>query len=147
MGSIPHVMRAVRLQVVDGRREIAVEEIETPQPRHGETLVRVHAAAITRDELDWPADRFQQSRRTSSLESLHSSRVTSRTSQLATLSSRCRRSIVMERRRSTSQSRRDSSPRSHERSITRKRLQSPSPHSAPGRGCSIMGISLRASGC
>ena len=58
MGSIPHVMRAVRLHVVDGRREIAVEEIETPQPRHGEALVRVHAAAITRDELDWPADRL-----------------------------------------------------------------------------------------
>ena len=58
MGSIPHVMRAVRLHVVDGRREIAVEEIETPQPRRGEALVRVHAAAITRDELDWPADRL-----------------------------------------------------------------------------------------
>jgi NADPH:quinone reductase-like Zn-dependent oxidoreductase len=58
MGSIPHVMRAVRLHVVDGGREIAVEEIETPQPRHGEALVRVHAAAITRDELDWPADRL-----------------------------------------------------------------------------------------
>ena len=58
MGSIPHVMRAVRLHVVDGRREIAVEEIETPQPPHGEALVRVHAAAITRDELDWPADRL-----------------------------------------------------------------------------------------
>src|SRR4030095_5484350 len=58
MGSIPHVMRAVRLRVVDGRREIAVEEIETPQPRHGETLVRVHAAAVTRDDLDWPADRL-----------------------------------------------------------------------------------------
>jgi NADPH:quinone reductase-like Zn-dependent oxidoreductase len=58
MGSIPHVMQAVRLHVVDGRREIVVEEIETPQPRHGEALVRVHAAAITRDELDWPADRL-----------------------------------------------------------------------------------------
>jgi NADPH:quinone reductase-like Zn-dependent oxidoreductase len=58
MESIPHVMRAVRLHVVDGRREIAVEEVDTPQPRHGEALVRVHAAAITRDELDWPADRL-----------------------------------------------------------------------------------------
>src|SRR4029450_4486540 len=58
MGSIPQVMRAVRLHVVDGRREIAVEELETPQPRHGEALVRVHAAAITRNELDWPAERL-----------------------------------------------------------------------------------------
>src|SRR4029453_2657312 len=58
MGSIPHVMRAVRLHVVDGGREIAVDEVDTPQPRHGEALVRVHAAAITRDELDWPADRL-----------------------------------------------------------------------------------------
>jgi NADPH:quinone reductase-like Zn-dependent oxidoreductase len=34
------------------------EEIETPKPKEGEVLVRVHAAAITRDELDWPVDRL-----------------------------------------------------------------------------------------
>jgi NADPH:quinone reductase-like Zn-dependent oxidoreductase len=40
---------AVRLHP-DGLR---VEEIETPSPGPGEALVRVHAAAITRDELEW----------------------------------------------------------------------------------------------
>jgi NADPH:quinone reductase-like Zn-dependent oxidoreductase len=45
---------AVRLHD-DGLR---VEEIETPSPDRGEVLVRVHAAAITRDELEWPVDRL-----------------------------------------------------------------------------------------
>ncbi|HEX3225408.1 MAG TPA: NADP-dependent oxidoreductase [Gaiellaceae bacterium] len=35
-----------------------VEEIETPSPHPGEVLVRVHAAAITRGELEWPVDRL-----------------------------------------------------------------------------------------
>jgi NADPH:quinone reductase-like Zn-dependent oxidoreductase len=37
---------------------LKVEELETPSPDRGEVLVRVHAAAITRDELEWPADRL-----------------------------------------------------------------------------------------
>ena len=37
---------------------LKVEEIETPSPDSGEVLVRVHAAAITRDELEWPVDRL-----------------------------------------------------------------------------------------
>src|SRR5213083_1028492 len=37
---------------------LKVEEIETPSPDPGEVLVRVHAAAITRDELEWPFDRL-----------------------------------------------------------------------------------------
>lgn len=47
-------MHAVRLHS-DGLR---IEEIETPSPGDGEVLVRVHAAAITRDELGWPTDRL-----------------------------------------------------------------------------------------
>ena len=58
MESIPQVMRAVRLHAVDGLPDIAIEQIETPLPQRGEALVRVHAAAITRDELDWPTDRL-----------------------------------------------------------------------------------------
>jgi NADPH:quinone reductase-like Zn-dependent oxidoreductase len=49
-------MLAVRLHP-DGLR---LEEIPMPTPGAGagEVLVRVHAAAITRDELDWPTDRL-----------------------------------------------------------------------------------------
>src|ERR1700746_1458121 len=47
-------MLAVRLHD-DG---LKVEEIETPSADPGEVLVRVRAAAITRDELDWPVDRL-----------------------------------------------------------------------------------------
>ena len=47
-------MRAVRLYP-DG---LVLEEVPRPQPTQGEVLVRVHAAAITRDELTWPTDRL-----------------------------------------------------------------------------------------
>jgi NADPH:quinone reductase-like Zn-dependent oxidoreductase len=47
-------VRAVRLHSTG----LAVEELEAPRPQEGEALVRVHAAAITRDELTWPVDRL-----------------------------------------------------------------------------------------
>ena len=47
-------MRVVRLH----RRGLVFEELEVPHPQAGEALVRVHAAAITRDELTWPLDRL-----------------------------------------------------------------------------------------
>jgi len=47
-------MRAVRLHDTG----LAVEEIEVPAVHEGEALIRVHAAAITRDELTWPVDRL-----------------------------------------------------------------------------------------
>jgi NADPH:quinone reductase-like Zn-dependent oxidoreductase len=47
-------MRAVRLHP-DGLR---VDEVAVPTPGDGDVLVRVHAAAITRDELEWPTDRL-----------------------------------------------------------------------------------------
>jgi NADPH:quinone reductase-like Zn-dependent oxidoreductase len=37
---------------------LKVEAVETPSPGPGEVLVRVHAAAITRGELEWPVDRL-----------------------------------------------------------------------------------------
>lgn len=50
-------MRAVRLHK-PGPSGLALDEIEAPQPGPGEALVEVHAAALTRDELDWPLDRL-----------------------------------------------------------------------------------------
>jgi NADPH:quinone reductase-like Zn-dependent oxidoreductase len=37
---------------------LTVEDLDPPRPQAGEALVRVHAAAITRDELTWPVDRL-----------------------------------------------------------------------------------------
>jgi NADPH:quinone reductase-like Zn-dependent oxidoreductase len=55
---IPSSMHAIRLHPPGGSASIAYEDIRTPQPRAGEALVRVVAAAITRGELDWPVDRL-----------------------------------------------------------------------------------------
>jgi NADPH:quinone reductase and related Zn-dependent oxidoreductases len=51
-------MWAIRLHAPGGPNELVLERIETPHPRAGEALVRVHAAAITPDELEWPTDRL-----------------------------------------------------------------------------------------
>jgi NADPH:quinone reductase-like Zn-dependent oxidoreductase len=51
-------MRVVRLRAPGGPEQLAVEEADRPQPGPGQALVRVHAAAITRGELDWPVDRL-----------------------------------------------------------------------------------------
>ena len=54
----PTTMRAARLHAPGGVDALATDEIATPVPRDGEALLRVHAAALTRDELDWPTDRL-----------------------------------------------------------------------------------------
>jgi NADPH:quinone reductase-like Zn-dependent oxidoreductase len=51
-------MRVVRLRAPGGPEQLAVEEAGRPRPQPGEALVRVQAAAITRDELQWPIDRL-----------------------------------------------------------------------------------------
>jgi NADPH:quinone reductase-like Zn-dependent oxidoreductase len=51
-------MRVVRLRAPGGPEQLAVEEADRPQPGPGEALVRVHAAAITRGELEWTVDRL-----------------------------------------------------------------------------------------
>lgn len=51
-------MQAIRLHPPGGLACLSVDEIEIPRPAPGEALVRVHAAAVTRDELDWPVDRL-----------------------------------------------------------------------------------------
>jgi NADPH:quinone reductase-like Zn-dependent oxidoreductase len=55
---ITSFMNAVRLHAPGGLAGLVYEQVETPQPGAGEVLVRVHAAAITRDELEWPLDRL-----------------------------------------------------------------------------------------
>jgi NADPH:quinone reductase-like Zn-dependent oxidoreductase len=57
MAAVPRTMEAIRLHApgVDGLRH---ETIDTPSLEVGEALVEVHAAAITRDELEWPLDRL-----------------------------------------------------------------------------------------
>lgn len=47
-------MQAVRLH----EEGLGLEELPVPEPGPGDVLVRVHAAAITRDELTWPTDRL-----------------------------------------------------------------------------------------
>jgi NADPH:quinone reductase-like Zn-dependent oxidoreductase len=56
--NVPATMGAIRLRVPGDPATLDYQQVETPKPGRGEALVRVHAAAITRDELDWPADRL-----------------------------------------------------------------------------------------
>lgn len=58
MTAIPDSMRAIRLHTPGGLTQLVIERVETPMPGPGEVLVRVHAAAITRNELDWAVDRL-----------------------------------------------------------------------------------------
>jgi NADPH:quinone reductase-like Zn-dependent oxidoreductase len=51
-------MAAIRLVSARGLEGLAFEHLEIPRAGSGEALVRVHAAAITRDELEWPVDRL-----------------------------------------------------------------------------------------
>src|SRR5437763_3971490 len=51
-------MSAIRLSAPGTLDALALEQIEVPRAGPGEALVRVHAAAITRDELEWPVDRL-----------------------------------------------------------------------------------------
>jgi NADPH:quinone reductase-like Zn-dependent oxidoreductase len=51
-------MRAIRLDAPGGLQRLVLEQIEMPSLRGGDVLVRVLAAAITRDELTWPVDRL-----------------------------------------------------------------------------------------
>jgi NADPH:quinone reductase-like Zn-dependent oxidoreductase len=52
------VIRAVRLHGPGGPKDVLLDEVDVPAIAAGEVLVRVHAAALTRDELDWPTDRL-----------------------------------------------------------------------------------------
>src|SRR3954470_6210141 len=51
-------MRVVRLRAPGGPENLAVEDADRPRPGPAEALVRVHAAAITHGELEWPLDRL-----------------------------------------------------------------------------------------
>jgi NADPH:quinone reductase-like Zn-dependent oxidoreductase len=49
---------ALRLVAPTGIDGLALQELDVPVPGACEALVRVHAAALTRDELEWPVDRL-----------------------------------------------------------------------------------------
>ncbi len=51
-------MRVLRLRAEGGPEQLALEEADRPTPGPGEVLVRVHAAALTRGELEWPLGRL-----------------------------------------------------------------------------------------
>jgi NADPH:quinone reductase-like Zn-dependent oxidoreductase len=51
-------MWAIRLHEAGRPEALVLERIQTPSPGADEALVRVHAAAITPDELGWPVDRL-----------------------------------------------------------------------------------------
>jgi NADPH:quinone reductase-like Zn-dependent oxidoreductase len=51
-------MRVVRLRAPGGPEQLVIEAAERPAPGPGQALVRVHAAAVTRGELEWPVDRL-----------------------------------------------------------------------------------------
>jgi NADPH:quinone reductase-like Zn-dependent oxidoreductase len=55
---IEEQMHAVRLHSLGDPTSLMYERTSTPQPGPREVLVRVHAAAITRDELEWPEERL-----------------------------------------------------------------------------------------
>jgi NADPH:quinone reductase-like Zn-dependent oxidoreductase len=57
MIEVPRTMKAIRLHA-PGVNGLRYEAIDTPSVRLGDALVEVHAAAITRDELEWPLDRL-----------------------------------------------------------------------------------------
>ena len=54
----PTTMRAVVLRAAGEPEQLGLEHVATPAPGDGEALVRVHAAALTRNELEWPVDRL-----------------------------------------------------------------------------------------
>jgi NADPH:quinone reductase-like Zn-dependent oxidoreductase len=51
-------MRAARLHTATGSDGLTLDEVGRPRPIEGEVLVRVCAAGVTRDELEWPIDRL-----------------------------------------------------------------------------------------
>jgi len=54
----PGMMRAVRVHPPGSVGDLSVDEVPIPTVSGDEVLVRVHAAALTRDELGWPVDRL-----------------------------------------------------------------------------------------
>lgn len=54
----PAMMRAVRVHPPGSAGDVSVDEVPMPTVSKDEVLVRVHAAALTRDELGWPVDRL-----------------------------------------------------------------------------------------
>ena len=56
--AIPTTMPALRVHDLGDPGQVRVETLPVPVPADDELLIRVRAAAVTRDELTWPEDRL-----------------------------------------------------------------------------------------
>ncbi len=54
-------MKAIRQHGRDGPESLHYDDAPTPSPKHGEVLIRVHAAGVTPTELLWQPSRTTQS--------------------------------------------------------------------------------------
>lgn len=58
IGQASRVMNAIRLYKENDIKSLIYEKVKIPEISYDEALIKVHAAAITRDELSWPVDRL-----------------------------------------------------------------------------------------
>ena len=144
--SIPPTMDAVRLHSasIDGLR---YEQVETPRMDAGEALIEVHAAAVTRDELEWPVDRLP------AVPSYELSGIVAAVAaDVATVAVGAAVYALTDFGRDGAAAAYAAVPASllapsRPRSTTSRAQRSPSPRSAPGRDSSITDGSRRGSGC
>jgi threonine dehydrogenase-like Zn-dependent dehydrogenase len=129
-------MHAVRLHALGDPAALSYERVSVPRPGPGEVLVRVHAGAITRDELTWPEDRLPATPSYELSGVIAATGPGQRTPRSETRSTGSPPSIATGPPPTTSQRPKRSSHRNRARSTTSRARRSLSPGSAPGRACS-----------
>lgn len=55
---IPNLMNAIRLHKVGDPTSLTLEKVKVPKPNKDECLIKIQAASITRDELEWFPNRI-----------------------------------------------------------------------------------------
>ncbi|HAJ18476.1 MAG TPA: NAD(P)H-quinone oxidoreductase, partial [Rhodospirillaceae bacterium] len=56
--SLPARMQAIEITTPGGPEVLKLTEVETPQPRTGEVLVKVHAAGVNRPDVSQRAGAY-----------------------------------------------------------------------------------------